>query len=242
MAKALPTLGILGTGSFGRFTADKLSDHFKVHIAGRSSSKAEFEAAVKCDFLVLAVPFNAYDETLTKIKPLLDPTTIIVDVCSVKKLPVETIKHTLPKQPLLATHPLFGPESAAKSLKGQTIVVCPQRGAEQIEAKAAKLFKKLGLKVVSMSESKHDELMADLQGLTFFLARALDLYGVKKQSIMTPSYQRLLELAQLEQNHSAELFATIQLANPYVAQKTERFLAVAKKLADALSLEVENGD
>lgn len=239
MPTSRPTLGIIGTGSFGQFAAEKLKPYFDIRLVGRKSSDAQFIQAASSDYLVLAIPYDAYDETLDKLKPLLQPETVIVDVCSVKTLPVQAIKRRLPGQPFLATHPLFGPESAAKSLAGQTIILCPQKDS-QLEKRAAKFFKKLGLQVIAMSEAKHDKLMADLQGLTFFVARALDLYGIDEREIMTPSYKRLLHLARLEAHHSPELFATIQLANPQAPAAVKRFAKIVKELESAL--ESKNGD
>lgn len=235
--KTKPTLGIIGTGSFGKFLAEKLAPHFAVRLVGRSSIAADFKNAVKSDYVVLAIPFAAYAEMLPRLRRLMPPTSVLIDVCSVKTLPVAAIREALPGQPLLATHPLFGPESAAKTIKGQTIIVCPQPGGDKLEQAASDMFRKLGLHVVGVSEAHHDQMMADLQGLTFFVARILALYGIGPRAVMTPSYQRLLELADLEKHHSVDLFATIQLANPYAAEARQKFLESTEQLAASLAKE-----
>jgi prephenate dehydrogenase len=192
-----PTVGIIGNGSFGRFAGGKLKPYCAVTIVGRQSTKKAFARAAQSDYVILAVPFGAYTEVLSKLRPLLPTTSVLVDVCSVKTLPLAAIKQAFPTQPLLATHPLFGPQSAAKSLDGHTIIICPQPGNAKLERQAKARLETAGLKVVSISAAKHDRLMADLHALTFFVARVLALYGVGMRDIMTPSYRQLVELANL---------------------------------------------
>ena len=226
-----PKLGIIGQGNFGQLVGQAMMPYFQIHAVSQAD---DWTHAAAADYVVLAVPFDSYDEVLTKLAPLLKPSTVIVDVCSVKILPVQAVCRLLPNQPLLATHPLFGPQTAAASLVGHDIVICPQPDNADLEAKATDFFERIGLKVSVMSETEHDELMAELQGLTFFIARALVLHGVSERPIMTPSFRRLLELAELERHHSTELFATIQLANPYALGAHQAFLATATKLAASL--------
>ena len=126
----MKTVGIIGFGSFGKFLAEKLSSYARVKVysqSGRTSSwMVTLEEVVDVDYLVLAVPLDAYAEMLEAIKPIVKPHTVIVDVCSVKVRPVETIRSIMPDQPLVATHPMFGPESASVSFAGHTFVMCPE--------------------------------------------------------------------------------------------------------------------
>lgn len=230
----MTTIGIIGTGSFGAFLKHKLDEYFDVMLVGRKSSEADWTKAARADYIVLAVSFDGYAAVLERLQKLTPTSSIIVDVCSVKMLPIALIKKYLPKHTLLATHPLFGPQSAAETLQDHVLVICPQPGASELEKQAASFFGSLALEVKTMSAEEHDKLMADVHGLTFFVARALVLYGVELEPIMTPSYQKLLDLANLERNHSPELFATIQTANPYAAATREKFVAIADKLSDSL--------
>lgn len=229
-----PTVGIIGTGSFGQYLAKWLQPHATVSLVGRSSSDTEYAAALKSDSVILAVPLKAYPEVLEKLTGRLDKETMLVDVCSTKEQPLKLINQALPGQPVLALHPLFGPETAPDSLEGQTVVVCPQPGMEEAEGQVKRFMELAGLKVTEMPAAEHDKLMAELQALTFFVARTLVEYGVEAHEIMTPSYRRLLNLADLERHHSRELFETIQ-ANPYAAAIRKRFIEQAAKLNDELN-------
>lgn len=232
------TIGIIGFGSFGKFLAEKLSSHGVVKVYDRrerpTTWRASFEEVATCEYIVLSVPLEAYDETLERLAAVIPKSSILVDVCSVKERPVELIRRYLPGQPLVATHPLFGPESASVSLGGQTFVMCPEVSDPRPYAKIQQFAETLELRVVEMSIAEHDREMAVAQGLTFFIARTLDGMKLHEQQLSTPSFERLLYLAELEKHHSAELFRTIQQGNAHTKAVREAFLGAARALDDEL--------
>ncbi len=235
------TIGIIGFGSFGKFLAEKLSSHAVVKVYNRrerpTTWQASFEEAAACDYVVLAVPLDAYVETLERLALVMPPSSVVVDVCSVKERPVKLIRQYLPEQPLVATHPLFGPESAGASLGGHTIVLCPEVSDAEPYAQVKRFAEKLKLRVVELSLEAHDREMAVVQGLTFFIARALDNMKLHGQQLSTPSFERLLHLAELEQHHSAELFRTIQQGNMRTQAVRQAFLAAARRIDEELEAE-----
>lgn len=230
----MKTVGIIGFGSFGKFLAEKLDPYVSVRVFSYSGKgdqwKSDLDTVAASDYLILAVPLEAYESTLNDIKDKLGSATVLVDVCSVKEHPIRVIQSVLPHQPLLATHPLFGPESAKESLVDHVLVLCPE--ASQTQAlKTIKTFaKQLKLNVVEMSATEHDKEMAVVQGLTFFIAHALKDMNLHEQTLSTPSFTRLLHLAELEQHHSYELFNTIQTGNEYTAAIRKRFVEISKQI------------
>ena len=227
----MATIGIIGFGSFGKFLAEKLSSQAHVKVYDRrerpTTWRADFDDVAACDYVVLSVPLGAYPETLERLATVIAPGSVLVDVCSVKEHPVELIRQYLPKQPLVATHPLFGPESASGSLQGMTMVMCPEVSDAGSYAKIKDFAEKLELSIVEMSAVEHDREMAVVQGLTFFIARTLDDMKLREQQLSTPSFERLLHLAELEQHHSAELFRTIQQGNSYTQNVRRAFMDAA---------------
>lgn len=230
----MKTVGIIGFGSFGKFLAEKLSSHTRVRVysqSGRTSSwMVPLEEAVDVDYVVLAIPLDAYEAMLQMIKPLLKSHTVIVDVCSVKVKPIEIIRSVMPDQPLVATHPMFGPESASVSFAGHTLVMCPEASTPEPYETIKHFANSLGLGVVEMSADEHDREIAVVQGLTFFIARALNGVGIHDQKLFTPSFERLLKLAELEQHHSLELFKTIQQGNPHTHAVRDNFIRVINEI------------
>ena len=236
----MKTIGIIGFGSFGKYLAEKLSSHAKVLVysqSGKASSwAASLEAVAQADYVVLAVPLEAYEATLIALEPHLRPDSVLVDVCSVKVEPAACIRRILPDQPLVVMHPMFGPESAAASLAGHTCIMCPEVSTRQPYEVVRRFVDSLGLTVVEMSADAHDREIAVVQGLTFFIARALNKMGVHDQSLHTPSFARLLSLADLDLHHSADLFRTIQKGNSHTPHIRKKLIAVLEDIEKDLSL------
>ena len=113
----MKTVGILGYGSFGQFLVRKLEKKLSLLVYDPfqkvpAKCIASLEQIAECDFVVLAIPIDAYEPVLTEIKPMLSPSTVIVDIASVKTTPVGIIEDILPGQSRVVMHPLFGPQSA----------------------------------------------------------------------------------------------------------------------------------
>jgi prephenate dehydrogenase len=237
----MKTLGIIGYGHFGKFLATQLSPHFSLKVysvSGKSNEwSASFEEVASCDFLILSVPLTKHKEVCEQLKPVLHKNTVIVDVCSVKEESGQIIKHHLPGQPVLSTHPLFGPESAAASLKDHTIVICPDVTSENILKPCQEFCEKLGLRVVIMNSKEHDKTMALVQGLTFFVARVLKDFDLESTKLVTPSFRKLIALAELEQQHTKDLFVTIQKGNPHAEDVRQHFIDRAQTLQNLLAKE-----
>lgn len=232
------TIGIIGFGSFGKFLAEKLSSYGRVKVydrRGRDTTwRASFGEVAQCDFVIPSVPLEAYEQVLQQLAEHMPLSSVLVDVCSVKLFPVELIRQYLPKHPLVATHPLFGPESAAISVSGHTLVMCPEVSDVKPYNDLKKCAKDLELNVVEMSAEEHDREMAVVQGLTFFIARTLDTIKIHDQRLSTPSFQRLLSLAELELHHSSELFQTIQQGNEKTEVVRQQFLDAAETIHGGL--------
>lgn len=234
----MTTVGIIGFGHFGKFLAEKLSPHAKVFVYSPNGDAGSWAASLQkvaaCEFVIPAIPLQSYEAALTNITPHLRSTATIVDVCSVKVTPLRTIRQLLPGQPVVATHPMFGPESASSSLSGHTIVMCPDGSSVEQYARVKEFVRALGLNVKEMTLEEHDREIAVVQGLTFFVARTLEVMGIHDQQLHTPSFGRLLSLAELEKHHSQELFETIQLGNVSSAEVREKFIKTARHIDVAL--------
>lgn len=231
----MTSVGIIGFGSFGKFLAEKLSQHFEVRVYSSSGKPNEWatslEQAATADYFIPSIPLDAYKATFNQIKNKLGKHTVIVDICSVKKEPMRILKSVLPNQTtVVASHPLFGPESAQDSLFGHTLVLCPEY-SDDVELKKIERFASaLGLRVVKMSAIEHDKEMAVVQGLTFFIAHSLKDLKLHNQLLSTPSFEKLLQLASLEKHHSDELFRTIQTGNAKTTAIRHRFIKLAQEL------------
>ena len=232
-------VGVIGFGRIGRllvrhfardariFVSDVKLDARKVRALG--AEPATLAEACAQDVVVLCVPMAAFEGLARRISGLLRPGALVVDVCSVKEHPVRAMRRRLPKSvSLLATHPNFGPDSAADSLKGRKIVLCRVRMKESGYRRAKSFLKGKGLDVVEMTPREHDRRMASSLVLTHFIGRALVAYGAKPTGVDTEGYKRLLRILETVQNDSWQLFDDMNRFNAFAAPMRRRFLAALR--------------
>jgi prephenate dehydrogenase len=233
----IESVGIIGLGQFGAHIVTFVPESLKVlafdphisHAPGRVELTSLDEVAV-CDVVILAVPLASYEEVLTKLAGLLDPESLLVDICSVKTAPEDLIRRYLPEHGnLLFTHPLFGPGSTPEDIAGLTLIVTGAHGARARQA-VAYLDKTLKLKVVTVTPREHDQTMAATQALTFFLSRALKATLTGQPVFQTPSYDLVKRLADHDFQCSDALYDTIVRGNPYAAKARESLLRELSRL------------
>ncbi|MEW5685856.1 MAG: prephenate dehydrogenase/arogenate dehydrogenase family protein [Pseudomonadota bacterium] len=235
-------LGLIGLGQFGQLAAGVLKDHFDVVAADPAPDAAAraaalgvalgpLEDAAASDVVVVAVPVVAMREVFAAIAPHLRPGALVVDVGSVKVLPSRWMVELLPDHvEIVATHPLFGPQSARTGLAGLRFVVCPIRGERH--ARVAAFGRELGLAVTVTTPEEHDEEMAYVQALTHLIGRSLVNLGIPDERLATQSYQHLLELCGLIGADTFELFTAIQTQNPFAPKIANAFVKEAQSLLD----------
>jgi prephenate dehydrogenase len=228
-------IGIIGFGTFGRFMAAQLSAYGEVLVSSRSGSEVEvaevgarlvsLEEAAAAALVVPSVPVQNLEEVLVQLAPHLLPGALVADVSSVKVKPVEIMQRVLPDTvEILATHPLFGPQSGANGIAGLPMVVWPVRLAQpRFEAVKEFLRGTLELNVMEISPDEHDREMAYVHALTYLLGRAFSDIDIPATPLRTATYQHLLDVRRLVELDTPELFDTIQLWNPYAADLRQRF-------------------
>ena len=241
------TVGIVGFGRFGKLAAKYLvADHpLKIHdpraasqdVAAMGAESVSLEDASRCRIVILAVPISGLRQVLEQVRAHLSPDSLVVDVCSVKEHPVRWMKELLPPGvAILGTHPMFGPDSAAESLQGRKIVLCPVRiGHPHYAAVRSYLITK-GLVVIETSPSEHDRQIAVSLALTHFIGRSLAGMGAKPQDIDTEGYKRLLHILDVVENDTWQLFEDMHRYNPYAMEARQAFIealqTIGRRLGD----------
>lgn len=235
-----PSVGIIGLGSFGLLAAQLLAPFCNIigydfSTQPKGITLASLSEVASADFVIIAIPLSAYPALLTSLRPILRPTTVLVDICSVKMRPQELFtKHLPDHHNVVFTHPMFGPQSAANGLADKSIIFS---NSETEASKKLMHFCKstFGLKVVAMSADAHDQSMAQLHALTFFIARGLQQFGMQPSAFQAPSYTLLLDLVELDTAQSQDLFETVELGNPFAAKTRTRLLNKLFTLNDELN-------
>lgn len=244
----IQTIGIIGFGRFSRLMIRYLSSDFKVtvydrrnrsevvaNLGGRSGSLAE---ACACDLVVPAVPISAMKSILEQMAPLLSSSSLVVDVCSVKTYPVQWMTELLPVHTaFLATHPMFGPDSAADTLAGQKMILCRQRIDSDRYDCIREYLEMKKLVVIETTPEKHDRQMAATLALTHFIGRSLAEYGAEPLDIDTEGYKRLLHTLETVTHDTWELFMDMHHYNPFAKNVRNRFMAAVEQIDARLQVE-----
>lgn len=229
-------IGVIGYGRFGKLWAKCLKPFGHIFVYNQNGLRAKGYGLAKSilnevcdvDILFLLVPISEIKNVCKEIREKLNEETIVIDACSVKVKPAREMKQILKSnQSIIATHPLFGPDSVKRSgLAGQKIVVSSIRSTKKQLGLVENIFKKIKLKIIHATPDEHDRQMAKSQSLVHLIGRALVDLNLEKQNISTPDYDSLLKINDLVNNDTWQLFFDMQLYNPY-AKKVRKSLLLA---------------
>ncbi len=240
-----PSLGIVGFGAFGQLAARHLGQHFEITaydpslVVASSANQlgvplTSLRSVSQADVILIAAPVSSFETVVSEIAVACRPGALIVDVGSVKTIPSEIMRRLLPNNvDIVATHPLFGPQSAAKSIEGLKIAVCPIQGRRHARL-AAFLRMALGLVVIISTPEDHDKEAAVVQGLTHLIAKVLLRMGPLPTRMTTKSFDLLSEAVSMVQHDAPEVFEAIEKANPYAETVRRRFFELAADLSAEL--------
>lgn len=239
-------LGFIGLGSFGRFIIPHLIPHFEITVYDERPLAEEarllgvawgsLNEVCSKEIVVAGVPIHFMEALLIQIKDMVKPGTLFVDICSVKVKPVSWIQLYLhPEVEIIATHPLFGPQSGKHGIKGLNMVVCPVRLAtDKFTSIMQFLSDTLQLNVLERTPVIHDKQMAYVQALTHFIGRAVNEMDIPDVEQKTPAYQFLLDIKRNLGQDSWDLFLTIENGNPYAKEVRNQFIEELQKLNNIL--------
>jgi prephenate dehydrogenase len=241
------TVGIYGLGRFGSFYSQLLSPYFNVRAYSRNPGRGTppgvrrvgEDELLDSPVLILCVAISALEQVLRGIAGRLRPGTLVMDTCSVKAMPAAWMEKILPSPvKILATHPMFGPDSAHGGVEGLPLILSPVRVAGETTAEWKAFFASLGLRVLEMKPEEHDRQAAFTQGLTHYLGRVLADLSLEDSPIASMGYRKLLEIIEQTCNDSQQLFIDLQRYNPYTRRMRT---ALAEALEDVKTLLDERG-
>jgi prephenate dehydrogenase len=236
-------IGVYGLGRFGRFYAELLSRYAAVRAFSRNPERPTPPGVRRVDegelfaqpVIILCVAISGLPEVLQRMAQNLKPGTLVMDSCSVKSMPARWMEEMLPPEvKILATHPMFGPDSARMGLDGLPMILHPVRlDSKELEAWRF-FFQSIGLSVQLMDPELHDRQAAFTQGLTHYLGRVLAELELEPSRIASLGYRKLLEIIEQTCNDSWQLFYDLQQYNPYTREMRDRLAASLRQVKERL--------
>lgn len=222
-------ISIVGFGRFGKVLYRLLKDDFAITLYNRSKigRETEFTAATvvaseisevyKGDVIFYAVPIESFEEVIVSHRKYFQDHHLLIDVLSVKMHPAKVFSKYLKSSKVQAmlTHPMFGPDSSKRGFEGLPMIVDQFMADKTNYDFWRNFFASKKLRVVEMSAREHDRLAANSQGLTHFIGRLLQAYGLNPTSIDSLGTKKLLEVKGQTCNDTWQLFTNLQHYNPY---------------------------
>ncbi len=238
-AGSAPTVGIIGGKGrmgkwFARFFAEAGLD---VTVSDIGTDTTPADIARNCNVVILSLPMEVFPSVVEEIGPLVPEESFLTDFCSLKERQVECmLKHS--SCSVVGTHPLFGP--VEESIVGRRVAICPARGKRWL-AWWESFLRHHGAKTTIFSAAEHDRSMAWVQALNHFillcLGKALEEDGIDLNHVFelaTPSFERQLHIVARLCFQDPELYATIQMGNPYTDTAISTFSKYAQSLKEIL--------
>ena len=221
-------VGVYGLGRFGSFWAGQLARHVPVrgfNRTVRSGAPAGVtlvseEEVLDCDTVILCVAISSFKDVIARIAPRLRSGTLVMDTCSVKVYPAHVMEQGLPSDVgIIATHPMFGPDSGKHGVKGLPLVFSPVR-ADRTQIDTWKgIFEAMRLQVLEMDCERHDREAAYSQGVTHFVGRVLDELHLAPTQLATVGYRNLMSIVEQTCNDPIQLFYDLQRFNPHRSEE-----------------------
>ena len=233
-------VAIIGAGKMGRwFTKLFKNEGFSVIVSSRTQNKvdalqAEFgvevarnniDALDSADWILLCVSLDSLDAVLQEISSHVRPNQVVMDISSIKVIPVNLLHSHIKKGITLGTHPVFGP--GAKSLQGQNFVLTPVSNKEERFAEEfGSWLEARGSTVSVLSPKKHDMLMSLVLGFPHFVGLVAgdtlgdnsDFIGAK--AVGGATYKLLLTLVEAVSSEEPIFYSNLHMSLPEM-QKIE---------------------
>ena len=226
------TVAVVGLGRFGRFWAEQLAAQYDVVGTSRREvpnlpagvRQVPLAEAMQAPIVFLTVAISAMPDVLDQIAPHVRSDATVIDTCSVKVFPVREMEARLPPSAdIVATHPMFGPDSARERTDPLPIITWPVRDSHQRYRYLLETFHRLNFRVEEMLPDDHDREAAFSQGVTHLVGRILREMDLRPSNIATLGYTRLLQVMEQTCNDPVSLFQDLQRYNPYTREMRRRF-------------------
>lgn len=228
-----PIIGIIGgRGRFGGWFKGFFENQgLTVLIAGRKTLLTPKELAQKADIVIVCVPIPITVETIKEVRDFVRPDALLCDFTSVKSRPFKEMLKAKNGCGVSAIHPLFGP--LVPSINKQAVVFCSGRDNNWTQF-LKKIFEKNGATIISSDPETHDRQMAMIQALTHFInitfAKTIQQQKLKPLNVCsTPIFRLQSVLAGRVLGGNPELYADLEIENPYFPKILDDYLKETKK-------------
>lgn len=223
MSKQL-IVGIIGNqGKFGKFLS-RLFHDFGCEVVGSDRchhpNGGNQDVVKMSDIVIFSVPPRVTVKVIDSLVEYSRPEQLWMDVTSIKEGPVRSMLNS--QSAVIGLHPMCAP--SVNSLKGQTVIVCPVR-IKDWQPWFSKFMDWTGARIKICTPATHDCNMAIVQGMVhamqLIMAATIKSLGQNIEESLeftSPLYRVALSLIGRILKQDSNLYADIQMLNPYVPE------------------------
>lgn len=190
-----------------------------------------YQAVMKADIIVLAVPVSACEQLLPQILDNIED-QVVIDTGSTKKGITDAVKNHPKRGRFVATHPMWGteysgPQAATReAFAKKATVICNAEDSDKDAMEIAEdLYKTLGMYIVAMDAEDHDVHVAYVSHISHITSFALANTVLEKEK----EENAIFELA------SAGFESTVRLAKSNPAMWVPIFMQNRENVLDVLN-------
>jgi prephenate dehydrogenase len=242
-------VAIIGAGKMGRwFTRFFRDEGYSVVVSSRTRSKAEalrdefnveytssnLEAVEGADWVLVCVSLDGLEPVLKEIGSHIRSDQVVMEIGSVKEIPVNLLHKYVKNGITLGTHPVFGP--GAKGVRGQNFVLTPVNEKEKrFAAEFKDWLEKRGAEVKILPPRRHDTLMSLVLGFPHFVglvagdALVSNSDFVEAKQVGGATYKLLLTLAGAVAAEEPVFYSNLHMSLPEMEQLEGLFLEKAEE-------------
>lgn len=193
------------------------------------------KVAAESDVVIVSVPVENAPEVIAEVASSMKEGSLLIDITSIKMGTISAmLKHSPPGIELISIHPMFGPR--VKDVRDQVVAIIPVR-SEKWFNEVKSFLEDRGAEVVVTTGEDHDRMMSIVQGLTHFTSmvfagtiREINVDLKRSRRFSSPVYNAFLPIVYRVICQNPELYAQLQVHNPYVSDVQETFITQAVRL------------
>lgn len=193
------------------------------------------KAVMESDIAIISVPVENATQVIAEVAPHMKDGSLLIEITSIKTEVISAMLNYSPRKvELISIHPMFGPR--VKDVRGQVVIIIPVRSEEGFN-KVKSFLESMGAEIIVTTAEGHDRMMSIIQGLTHFTSmvfagviREMNMDLKQSRRFSSPVYNAFLTMVYRVICQNPELYAQLQVHNPYVLDIQEAFIVQAVKL------------
>ncbi len=224
---------VIGYGRFGRLWVDILSEHAEVFVhetnvdlfpdEQQNIKFVNLKTALQQDVIFLCIPISTMEEFIRSNASKIAKDSTLIDMASVKSMPVQWMDGVIPEIKHIGVHPLFGPDSYAEN-RNNLMIITPSEQYPELGQVWSDIFASWRLFTKCITPTSHDKSIAYSQGLTHFVGNVLKRMDLPNTDTPTRGYKMLRDVEAFCEHDTAQLFKDMLLYNPESANMFKKFL------------------